>query len=692
MSGKKDKAGPDPGTTPPDEDMTRFKSEPEASEAGDDRTRIALPTETAKSIPPLAQPNTPNTVTKSVTTIGVGTLINNNYEITRVLKSGGMGEVYGGVEIGTGDPVAIKAILPELAEDEKAGLLFKREARTLRQLTDEVIVRYYNYVHDQSLDRYFLVMEFVEGVPLSDHLEGQGKLPVPAVFKLLRRLSRGLSNAHERGVVHRDLSPDNVMLPGDDVDRARLIDFGIAKSNVVQEGTMHGQFAGKFKFVAPEQLGHYGGEVGPHTDMYGLGLLTAAAAIGEPLNMGGSIVEAVQSRQRVPDLSAVPEVLRPILCHMLEPDPARRPKSMQVLRDMLKTPTLIPVQYRSGLPLPSAMDLGGQTALPQSGTTTPPPVGLQVPLVGAGTRLPQTETQDITPKPAAQGSRSDPKEHHPEGKALKLLIAAFVVTCGVVGFGAWNMGMIGNTATRDTAEPGAATSGQTGIPDPLSTTRAGFLAGFDAGQCTLLSRTAAGPNAGMIEGYSRTGETFPGLPVVYEEQFGARPGILPRQITEAQCAALEFTRSLQGRGRGAPVLQMSGDVVASGDALTARITGLGTQAVWASLITPTGEVFNLTDRLSDPVGGTRNLSFGLTLAQGADAVPQLIMVVASDTPLARTATATDGASAATLLPSVLDEIAGKGGAASASIAYVLLEPSTGTETGGDAPVDIDVSE
>ena len=175
-----------------------------------------------------------------------GTVINNNYRVQTAIKSGGMGEVYRGIEIGTEDPVAIKAIRPDLIADAQAGEMFKREARTLRLLTDDAIVRYYNYVHDPALDRYFLVMEFISGVPLSDHMRQNGGLSPEAGKILLARLAKGLAKAHGKGVVHRDLSPDNVMLSDGLVSEARLIDFGIAKAQTLSEGTLAGQFAGKF--------------------------------------------------------------------------------------------------------------------------------------------------------------------------------------------------------------------------------------------------------------------------------------------------------------------------------------------------------------------------------------------------------------------------------------------------------------
>lgn len=658
-----------------DDDKTQFIPRPdleaEKSNTADEPTRI-LEEDKAAAGPkpdepaPLPQPTTPDTKMGGGTILGVGTTINNNYRIEQVLKSGGMGEVYRGSEIGTGDPVAIKGILPELAEDEKAGLLFKREARTLRQLADDAIVRYYNYVHDRDLDQYFLVMEFIEGIPLSDHLGKHGRLPVPAVMTLLKRLAGGLSKAHSQSVVHRDLSPDNVMLAEGDVSQARLIDFGIAKSNVVTEGTMHGQFAGKFKYVAPEQLGDYGGEIGPATDIYGLALLVAAAALGKPLDMGASIVQAVQSRQSIPDLSGIPDVVQPILRHMLEPNPIKRPVSMDEVQRMLDNPALIPDVYREGLTLPP-IDFTGRSAFPTPVATTPPQ-GLQVPMSTVTQTLqrslpPQTmPPMDMPAEPEARGGN----------KALGLLVVAFLAVSGAAGFGAWQMGMIGDG-------PGNAAMEEefdqiTGIPQPQTNTRAGFLADFDAGRCTLLARVPSGQYAGMIEGFSESGDIFPGLPVAYEEKFGARPAVLPRQITSGQCAALEFSQVLQGRGREAPRIEMSSDEMQSGEAITARIGNIGAQSIWAALITPNSAVFNLTGRLSDPVGGERTLSFGLNLADDAEAAPQLVLIVASDRPLTRAATAADNTPAADLLPAILQEIAERGGAASATLSYVLLQP------------------
>ena len=652
---------PDPAA---DSEATRIATTPPAPRADKGE---------ATDLPPLPQPKTasiyPGNTTTTRVEVGVGTLINNNYEIKEVLKSGGMGEVYRGVELGTGDPVAIKVILPELAEDEKAGLMFKREARTLRQLSDEAIVRYYNYVHDRDIDRYCLIMEFISGVPLSDHTEAHGPISPAAGRTLLDRLARGLRKAHMQEVIHRDLSPDNVMLPDGLVSEAVLIDFGIAKSTVVKESTMAGQFAGKFKYVSPEQLGHYGGDIGPQTDVYGLALLMCAALIGKPLNMGSSIVEAVQSRQSIPDLSDVPAEFRPLLSHMLEPDPMDRPADMQLVRDMLENPALIPTKYCESMSLPP-------------GLMTPPGVvtnaGLAVPPTSispgmTGGTMPPFPRQSTMPPEALP----EPEQPGGGGRLLTLLALAFVLVLGGVGYFAWTQDMIpGRDATTSTATGGsAAVSPSGGLPSRKTSTREGFLAEFDTGECSYVSRVPSGPNAGMLAAISPGGDGFAGLPVAYEEAFGARPAILSQEVSEAQCPALDFARALQGRTDRPVQISFGTDSLYSGESVAADIRDGDATSLWAVLISPQGQIYNLTDRLSDSAGGRRTMRFGLTLNAGRDPVPQLILLVATTEPLVSVAAARAGARAEDLLPEVLAEISERGGYVSADLVHLELRPT-----------------
>ncbi len=101
-----------------------------------------------------------------------------------------------------------------------------------------------------------------------------------------RRLAGALDAAHRAGVIHRDISSDNVILPDDNPQKAKIIDFGIARSQRTGEGTIIGDgFAGKYNYVSPEQLGLAGGEVTAKSDIYSLGLVLAEALRGRPINI-----------------------------------------------------------------------------------------------------------------------------------------------------------------------------------------------------------------------------------------------------------------------------------------------------------------------------------------------------------------------------------------------------------------------
>ena len=257
-----------------------------------------------------------------------GVRLNGMYEIETLIAQGGMGEVYKGFNIQTNDPVAIKMILPELANNPDAFALFRREASTLHNLQHEAIVRYFVFSVDPDLQRAYLAMEFVDGPSLTKRL-AQGKLTLAEVTILRKRIGGALEAAHRFGVIHRDISSDNVILPGNDPRRAKIIDFGIARSQRPGEGTLiGGGFAGKYNYVSPEQLGLAGGEVTAKSDIYSFGLVLAEALRGRPIDMNGTQVEIIEKRRKVPDLSDIDPSMRPLLQAMLQPLPADRPASM----------------------------------------------------------------------------------------------------------------------------------------------------------------------------------------------------------------------------------------------------------------------------------------------------------------------------------------------------------------------------
>ena len=635
---------------------------------------VDLPEGTAPPAPDIGDPDV---------SVPLGTLINNNYRVQSLINAGGMGEVFRGENAFTGDLVAIKIILQALAQDEKVAALFKREARILCQLSHEAIVRYHNFVRDADLDRYCLIMEFIDGTPLSDHVKERGPISVEEAKRLILRLADGLEKAHKREVTHRDLSPDNVMLRSGDVDQPVLIDFGIAKSTEMTEGTLHGQFAGKFKYISPEQLGHFDGVIGPRTDVYGLALLIAAATRGTAIDMGSSVVEAVNARRQIPNLTGVPDELQPLLSHMLEPNPFDRPARMIDVARMVQDPSLIPAKYGT-----AAGHSGNRTviATPPGRVQAPPHVSLSAPPATlAGTADTSGSpfgggSADPFSMPLSQSSADEPKKGGARA-GLWISIAVGMVITGA-GFLAYDAGLLGTVANPEetpavveAGDPPSQDPPGASLPPPNTGTREGFLADFDAGECSFATRVTTGINSGKIEGFASQPDRFVGVPAAYGAAFGAQPAVIERIIDPAQCAALDLARALQGRVAQQPVLSLDTDVMTSGGSVVGRVRDVRGRSVWLFLVTTGGGVFDLSPRLQAQGDGSYTFSFGMAAGSGAVSTSQLLVAVASEEPLVSAAAATDSAAADELLPLVLAEIEGRGGTAAASVAYFQLEGS-----------------
>ena len=564
-----------------------------------------------------------------------GAVINNMYRVEERLDQGGMGRVFRGVEIGTGESVAIKVILPEMAEDIRVAQMFRREARTLRQLHHDAIVRYFAYVPpDANLNLHALVMGFIEGNKLSDKLKNDGPLPDEDVCALFARLADGLERAHKIGVVHRDLSPDNVMLPDNDINKAVIIDFGISRSSKVKDVTIGNEFAGKLKYVSPEQLGAYGGEAEGASDIYSLGLLMIACLTGKAVPMGDSIVEAVQKRQGVPDLNGLPVAFQALLYNMMQPDPILRLENRGQVFDCLKAICgEEPTQNTDGL---YQLTMGATTR------TVP---GLQAAPSG------RTETF-VTTVPAAGSDASTPVEPVVEKGGGGLgLIAALVLVAGLGGGGAWYY-----LNSADTGEEGLSdevTEGLARVPGSRET----YLAEAVPEGCTYAARRGQGPNTGLIEGFAQDATTLQGIASGWAEQFGTQPEVLERNVAAEQCAALEFARTFQGTRGDAIEMVLDQNVVTRAEGVVGTIHGSTGRENWLALVAPNGRVFSLMSQLEEPIGDQRQFSFRLPSAQPGTYV---LISTASEDALVRAAAMQDGTAATDILPLMTRELADDG--------------------------------
>jgi TonB family protein len=408
---------------------------------------------------PVAAAPAPEEASDPHAAVQIGALLNNIYRVKRFIGRGGMGEVYEGLNVLTSERVAIKVILPELAADPHVQASFLKEGGFLPRIANESVVGYRLIAQEPTLRVLYIVTEFVDGLSLHERMR-LGPASVDEVRDLMRRLASGLRAAHEYGIVHRDLSPDNVLLAGGRIDRPKIIDFGIAKDMTPGGATIVGTgFAGKLGFVAPEQFGEYDRSIGPWTDVYSLALTVAAVARGKPLDMGGTIIQALDRRAGIPDLSDLPAELQDAFSRMLVPDPAGRVRSMDEV-----------IALFSDRPLASAPPLSTPPVEPTIAPTadatprqrTYAPVGAAAAAAAAATTTARAAAEQ--PAPAAKPSpAAKPKPVKPpagaagKGPPMGLIIGGGVLTLVLVGGGltAMMMGRGGSDAGSTGKAPSA---------------------------------------------------------------------------------------------------------------------------------------------------------------------------------------------------------------------------------------------
>ncbi len=195
------------------------------------------------------------------------------YEIVDRLGRGGMAEVYRGYHPALDRYVAIKLLHPFLSDDPEFKDRFENEARNVAKLKHANIVQVYDFEYDETNDNYYMVMELISGPTLKDRLielsHRQGTFPVGEAVRIVHSAAEALAYAHQRGMIHRDVKPANLML--DDDQRVVLTDFGIAKIVTGVQFTSSGGMVGTPAYMAPEQgLGEQGDE---RSDLYSLGVI-----------------------------------------------------------------------------------------------------------------------------------------------------------------------------------------------------------------------------------------------------------------------------------------------------------------------------------------------------------------------------------------------------------------------------------
>lgn len=407
-----------------------------------------------------------------------GDLLNNTYRIEAVLGRGGTSEVYRARSEISGRVMAIKALRVEFARNEDYLALMTRE-EDIREIRHDAIVRYFDTQRTDD-GHVYLVMDYVDGPGLDSRLRGGG-MAAGDLLVVAERVASGLVAAHGRNIVHRDLSPDNIILRGGNPQDAVIIDFGIAKDATPGAVTIVGNdFAGKYAYAAPEQLA---GKADARSDLYALGALLLAAFRGRQPDVGANPMEVVTRKGLPLDTEGVPEPLKSLIDRLAAPDPAARFQSAREVLEFLRMADVHAPAERTVI-------------LPRGRTVPPPPPARTDP---APPRRPEPAPVSVTPASVA------PAPPPPKGKGG--LVAVLVVAALVAGgAGAWFSGALDGLTGR-------------GVPlaDPFALTVSGGAQGpraatghvpDDATRAALAERVAAQGGTALLE--LARGDVVPG--------------------------------------------------------------------------------------------------------------------------------------------------------------------------------------
>jgi len=349
------------------------------------------------------------------------------YSLTRLIGSGGMAEVYLAHDQELDRDVAFKVLRDQYSDDEQFVERFKREARNAALLSHPNIVA----VHDRGRTEngaYYIVMECLPGGTLKEYILRGGPLPVTAAVAIALQVARALQAAHERGVIHRDIKPQNILLT--ESGNAKVTDFGLARAASAVTMTQEGALLGTAHYLSPEQARRH--PATPQSDLYSLGVVLYEMLTGElphdaetPMGIAMKHVsgELRSPREVSPD---VPEEINAVTVRLLTVNPKDRYQDAAELIDDLErvqrgeSPTFIAARQQAASPatttprsLPAGLDPGGLPQEPKPGEVPTPP------------------------SPAHPGSAKDGVRHRHRARPWVLLAAGLVAALALVVIIVW---------------------------------------------------------------------------------------------------------------------------------------------------------------------------------------------------------------------------------------------------------------
>jgi len=350
-------------------------------------------------------------VARPVPELAEGTLIDGRYRLVGRLGSGGMADVYCASDEQLGRRVALKLLHPRFAEDQEFVERFRREASHAAGLQHPHVVSVYD--RGEWEGTYYIAMEYLEGRSLKELLEEEGPLAPVRAIDIVVQILRAARFAHQRGVIHRDLKPHNVII--EEEDRVKVTDFGIARAGA-SDVTLTGSIMGTAQYLSPEQA--QGHAVSDASDLYSIGIVIYELLTGRVPFEGPSAVTI--ALKQVSEAPIAPSAYNPavtpeldwVVLHALEKDPAQRFASADQFIDALE-------HARAGLLAPAGSSTAEWAAL--AAAAPPPP---SAPVNGA----PADEAYLPPPVPYAQPARRTGRRW-----PWVLLLVALLVGLAVAG-------------------------------------------------------------------------------------------------------------------------------------------------------------------------------------------------------------------------------------------------------------------
>ena len=265
----------------------------------------------------------------------IGKRLDGRYEIHELIGQGGMAYVYRAYDRIENRWVAIKILREELSDNSDFLRRFRNESKAIAVLSHPNIVKVYDVSFGDRIQ--YLVMEYVDGITLKQYIEQQGEIKWREALYFTVQILQALQHAHERGIIHRDIKPQNIMLLED--GSIKVMDFGIARFTQAETQTMTDKAIGSVHYIAPEQA--RGGHINDKADIYSVGVMLYEMLTGQlPFVADNAVSVAIMQMQAEPTPPtrinpSIPKGLEEITMHAMEKNPAQRfPSAADMLEDI----------------------------------------------------------------------------------------------------------------------------------------------------------------------------------------------------------------------------------------------------------------------------------------------------------------------------------------------------------------------